>query len=187
VGHLNKNKDPLTVLDGVRAASQTLPGLRLWCCFGVAPMLDTVRNRISRDPLLASRVQLMGGVAHPQIEWLMRAADFFVLGSLREGSGYALIEALACGLPPVVTDIPSFSSLTAQGRIGALWARADARALCKALISMAAKPRGPLRAAARAHFEEQISFAAIGRKLLAAYSRVLTSKQATTRAAECAR
>ena len=59
----------------------------------------------------------------------MRAADVFVLGSHREGSGYSLIEALACGLPPVVTDIPSFRSLTAAGAVGALWPCGDARAL----------------------------------------------------------
>ena len=41
-----------------------------------------------------------------RVEELMRAADIFTLGSHREGSGYALTEALACGLPPVVTDIP---------------------------------------------------------------------------------
>jgi glycosyltransferase involved in cell wall biosynthesis len=177
VGHLNKNKDPLTVLDGVREASQKLSGLRLWCCFGVAPLLGAVRDRIRREPLLAERVQLMGRVTHPQIEWLMRAADLFVLGSLKEGSGYALIEALACGLPPIVTDIPSFSSLTAQGRIGALWPKTDARGLCEALVRLAAKPRGPLRAAARTHFEQEISFTAIGRKLLAAYDQVVASKQ----------
>ena len=51
----------------------------------------------------------------------MRAADLFVLGSHREGSGYSLIEALACGLPPIVTDIPSFRSLTGAGVVGALW------------------------------------------------------------------
>ena len=174
VGHLNKNKDPLTVLEGVRQASEYLPGLRLWCCFGVAPLLDTVRRRIRRDPRLARRVELMGKVAHPQIEHLMRAADLFVLGSLREGSGYALIEALACGLPPVVTDIPSFASLTDQGRIGALWPRADHRGLCKALLGVAAKPRNVVRAEVRAHFQDEISFGAIGRKLVAAYRHVLT-------------
>jgi glycosyltransferase involved in cell wall biosynthesis len=178
VGHLNQNKDPLTVLEGVHAASEKLPGLRLWCCFGAAPLLAAVRRRISADPLLADRVQLMGKVPHPHVESLMRSADFFVLGSHKEGSGYAVIEALACGLPPVVTDIPSFSSLTAQGRVGALWRRGDARGLSEALVALAARPRGPLRAATREHFEQEISFAAIGRKLVTAYEQVVTSKLA---------
>ncbi len=177
VGHLNKNKDPLTVLDGVAEASEHLPGLRLWCCFGVAPLLDAVRRRIRRDPRLTGRVELMGRVAHSQVECLMRASDLFVLGSLREGSGYALIEALACGLPPVVTDIPSFAALTDQGRIGALWPRADHQGFCQALLAVAAKPRDLVRARVRAHFEAEISFAAIGCKLVAAYQHLLTTAQ----------
>ena len=83
VGHLNQNKDPLTVLEGVHAAAEKLPGLRLWCCFGAAPLLSAVRRRISSDPLLAARVQLMGKVPHGRVESLMRSADFFVLGTRR--------------------------------------------------------------------------------------------------------
>ena len=81
----------------------------------------------------------------------MRAADLFVLGSHREGSGYSLIEALACGLPPVVTDIPSFRSLTGGGAVGKLWPCDDPRALCEALVGARFDPA--TRAAVRAHFD----------------------------------
>ncbi len=95
-----------------------LPELRLWCCFGAAPLLPAVEERIAADPRLRDRVQLLGRVPHLRIEQLMCAADIFVLGSHREGSGYSLIEALSCGLPPVVTDIPSFRALTGGARSG---------------------------------------------------------------------
>ena len=36
------------------------------------------------------------------------AADLFVVGSHHQGSGYALMEACACGAVPVVTAIPTF-------------------------------------------------------------------------------
>ncbi len=121
VGHLVANKDPLTVLDGIRAAARSLPQLQFFCCFGDAPLLQDVQGRIATSPDLRLRVHLIGRVPHGRIEQLMRAADLFVLGSHREGSGYSLIEALACGLPPVVTDIPSFRSLTAGGAVGKLW------------------------------------------------------------------
>ena len=170
VGHLNANKDPLTVLDGVALASERLPGLQLWCCFGQAPLREVVQARIDSDPRLQGRVQLLGAVPHAQIERLMAAADFLVQGSHQEGSGYSVIEALACGLPPVVTDIPSFRALLAGGTAGALWPTGQPAALAEALWLLHAVPAAQRRAAARACFESQVSLEAVGRQLMAVYA-----------------
>src|SRR3546814_4478716 len=43
VGHLNRGKDPLTVIDGVARAALQLPDLQLWCVFGTAPDRKTAR------------------------------------------------------------------------------------------------------------------------------------------------
>jgi len=173
VGHLDGNKDPLTVLAGISEALRSLPELELWCCFGTAPLLAEVERRVNADERLRQRVHLLGRVAHERIESCMRAADLFVLGSHREGSGYSVIEALACGLPPVVTDIPSFRSLTGNGSLGALWPCEKPGALAAALLEMAHRPREPERTRTRAHFERELSFAAVGRKLNAAYQDIL--------------
>jgi glycosyltransferase involved in cell wall biosynthesis len=101
----------------------------------------------------------------------MRAADVFVLGSHHEGSGYSLIEALACGLPPVVTDIPSFRVLTGRGAVGRLWPCGDSAALTRALVA-AGRADPALRTAVRGHFVRELSFAAVGRKLSAMYAEV---------------
>jgi glycosyltransferase involved in cell wall biosynthesis len=177
VGHLNANKDPLTVLEGISAAARELPRLQLFCCFGAAPLLRDVQNRIAMDPDLRDRVHLLGRVPHERIEKLMRAADLFVLGSHHEGSGYSLIEALACGLPPVVTDIPSFRSLTGAGAVGMLWPCGDPRALCDALRSAAARVDSAMRAAVRAHFDRELSCESLGLTLAAMYEDVLGRKR----------
>lgn len=177
VGHLDANKDPLTVLAGISKAARVLPQLQLYCCFGTAPLLPAIQRRIASDPFLKGRVLLMGRVPHAHIEQLMRAADLFVLGSHREGSGYSVIEALACGLPPVVTDIPSFRSLTGAGSIGALWPTGDANTLFERIVSLAAQPRTQIRTAARKHFEDELSFDAVGRKLASAYQDLLEHRQ----------
>ncbi|MHB8815340.1 MAG: glycosyltransferase family 4 protein [Steroidobacteraceae bacterium] len=177
VGHLDDNKDPLTVLDGIAAAASALPGLQLWCCFGTGPLLRRVRRRIASDRLLDGRVHLLGPVPHAQVEQLMRAADFFVSASHRESTGYALIEALACGLPPLVTDIPSFRALTADGAVGQLWRAGDAHSLCSALLAMSAPAAPADRAAVRAHFERNLSFEALGRRLVAAYGDLLARRR----------
>jgi glycosyltransferase involved in cell wall biosynthesis len=174
VGHLNSNKDPLAVLEGVGSAARDLPALQLWCCFASAPLLAVVKRRIDDDPLLRGRVHLLGRVSHERVELLMRAADVFVSGSHREGSGYSLIEALACGLTPVVTDIPSFRSLTGHGSVGILWRPGDGAALQRALVSVARAPQPTARIAVRAHFDRELSAAALGRKLLAVYLDMLS-------------
>jgi glycosyltransferase involved in cell wall biosynthesis len=184
VGNLDANKDPLTTLRGVSMAARELPGLQLYCCFAAAPLLREVQDRIAVDPLLRERVHLLGRMPHARIEQLMRAADIFVLGSHKEGSGFSLIEALACGLPPVVTDIASFRALTAGGAVGALWPCADPRALCTGLMSVAGSRSSSMRAAVRAHFERELSFDALGLKLAAMYQDLIARKHGTVIAAD---
>ena len=184
VGHLDGNKDPLTMLAGVSAAARYLPSLRLWCCFGSAPLLPQVEERVRSDPHLCGRVRLLGRLPHERIEQLMRAADVFVLASHREGSGYALIEALACGLPPVVTDIPSFRALTGAGSVGALWPCGDARTLGRALQAVTGCAGAALRAAVRRHFERELSTAALGAKLAALY-RTVSARHGAAGAQRC--
>jgi glycosyltransferase involved in cell wall biosynthesis len=172
VGHLDRNKDPLTVLDGVAASVADLPGLQLWWCFGSAPLLAAVRARIARDPALHERVHLLGRVPHERVEQLMRAADLFVHASHREGSSFALIEALATGLTPVATDIPSLRALTGDGAVGALWRRGDPRSLHDALLQSAAATSADTKTQIRGHFDSHLSSTALGCKLAAAYSKI---------------
>ena len=174
VGHLDANKDPLTVFDGVALAARRLPGLRLWCAYGRAPLLDEVRARIERDPLLATRVHLLGPVPHARVQMLLRASDLFVSGSRSESCGYAALEAMACGVPPLLTDIPAFRALTADGRTGRLWTPGDASALADALVAAA---HDPSRAQVRAHFDAELSFAALGRRWAAAYEALVPARR----------
>ncbi len=176
VGHLSPGKDPLTVLDGVARAAARLPGLQLWCVFGSAQLFVEVQQRIARDPRLNGRVHLLGQRTHAQVQQLMRAADLFVSGSLAESCGYAVLEALACGVMPVVTDIPSFRALTGDGRVGRLWPRGDAAKLAEALVDAAANRSSPERV--RAHFDATLSFAAVGRQWAHAYAQVLDGRGA---------
>jgi glycosyltransferase involved in cell wall biosynthesis len=169
LGRLDANKDPLTVLDAVRLASEDLPGLQLWCCYTDAPLLEVVTQRLRTDPALAARVHLLGAVPHADVELLLRAADFLVLASHREGSCFAVMEALACGATPLLTNIPTLSAMTGHGAVGALFAPGDAGALARLIVDFSARDSAGLRLRARARFEQHLSFEALGAKLRGAY------------------
>jgi glycosyltransferase involved in cell wall biosynthesis len=115
-------------------------------------------------------VHLLGKVAHGEVETLMQAADVFVSGSRGESCGYALLEALACGTTPVVTDIAPFRALTGDGTVGRLWPPGDPRQLARALEHVALHPPAPARV--RGHFEATLSFEALGRRWADAYAQV---------------
>jgi len=171
VGRLDDNKDPLTILDAVEIAARSLPRLSLWCCFHDQPLLAQVQARIAASPLLDGRVTLLGRVPHNAIESLLNAADFFLLGSRHEGSGYALIEALACGATPIVSDIPPFRAIA--GPVGALVPVGDAVAFADALINLAQRDRASLRREAIARFERHLSFDRLGARLCAVYAELI--------------
>ncbi|MGH8146802.1 MAG: glycosyltransferase family 4 protein [Rhodanobacteraceae bacterium] len=174
VGHLNRSKDPLTMLEGVARAARKLPALRLWCAFGTAVMLEEVQARARRDPRLAGRVHLLGKVTHARVEALMRAADLYVSASLSEGSGYALLEAMACGVYPVITDIPAHRALTGSGHAGRLWPCRDPDRLAEALVSAARNRLSPEQM--RDYFDHELSFATVGRRLAGAYAQLLDDR-----------
>jgi glycosyltransferase involved in cell wall biosynthesis len=60
------------------------------------------------------------------------AADVFVMSSMREGLGVAAIEAAACGLPLVLTDVPGLRDLKAVVS-DAFWVRPEPAAIANAI------------------------------------------------------
>ena len=116
------------------------------------------------------RVRLVGAVPHDQMTTFYSAADLFVVGSHHEGSGYALMEACACGAVPVVTDIPTFRLLTGGGSIGALWTPGDAADCARALADVGRRDLDAERARLADHFARELSWDAVGRRALEIYA-----------------
>jgi glycosyltransferase involved in cell wall biosynthesis len=169
-GRLDANKDPLTMLAAFERVTAELPEARLYCCFGEAPMLAEVAHRITTSEVLSKRVTLLGRRSHDEMELRYRSADFFLQASHREGSGYSLLEAMACGTTPLVTDIPAARAIV--GDAGSLTPVRDAIALSDAIVNWSSRTRSELRRATRARFDAALTFEAIGRQLRAAYESV---------------
>jgi glycosyltransferase involved in cell wall biosynthesis len=176
VGRLNRNKDPHTVLRGAAAFFERHPGARLTMVYASADLEREVRDEVARSPTLVSRVRLVGRIPREEMPAYFSAADLFVLGSHREGSGYAAIDALACGACPVLTDIPSFRAITGDGSVGALWRPDDDTSLTEALDRAARMVAEDTRQACRTLFEDRFSWPVIGRRAMQIYEDVLASR-----------
>jgi glycosyltransferase involved in cell wall biosynthesis len=171
VGRLNANKDPLTVLEGFARFAEIRSDATLTYVYGTSELEPALRTAIGERAGLSNRVKLVGPVPHETLESIYGEADVFVLGSRREGSGYAAIEAMACGVVPVLTDIPSFRGLTDEGRVGMLWHPGDPQSLASTLAKVSRDDTlAVLRHACRTRFLEHFSWNAIGARAVALYA-----------------
>ncbi len=87
---------------------------------------------------VADKVYFPGWVAKDDLPGVYNAADLFISPSHCDGSSVSLLEALACGLPALVSDIPSNQEWVTPGKNGALFYDGDADDLSRALLQMAA-------------------------------------------------
>lgn len=82
---------------------------------------------------LSGRVRFVEPVEQGKIALWMRAADIFCLPSRNEGTPNVVVEALACALPVVATDVGGVPELISEGINGFLVPVADSVALTDAL------------------------------------------------------
>lgn len=86
---------------------------------------------------LSSRVRFLGAIE--DILPVLHAADAFVMPSTHEGFGVAAVEALAAGLPALLTDVPGLRDLQTCFP-GVTYAPPTSAALAAALAQLAALP-----------------------------------------------
>jgi len=65
-------------------------------------------ERLVSEEGLRARITFTGMVPRQRVYRLLKSSDVFIMTSQSEGLSISLIEALACGLPALLTDIPSF-------------------------------------------------------------------------------
>jgi glycosyltransferase involved in cell wall biosynthesis len=177
VGRLTPLKDPITVLEGFARVLERAPEARLYMAYGTTAMLPAVQERISARKALSQAVTLLGKVEHSRLEDIYNSSDYFVLGSHHEGSGFSLAEAMACGVVPVVTDIPSFRAMTDGGRIGACWRPGSSDSFVDKFLGVMNQPLRQLSYETHSFFQSQLSYQAIARDSMRAYRELLAARQ----------
>jgi glycosyltransferase involved in cell wall biosynthesis len=134
---ISHEKDPETVLQAVAAArARGLNAVLLNLSGGYEEFLAVARSLDLAD---SSAWVLARPAVHPMTELAdyMRAADALVQGSLEEGLGLSPLEALACEVPVVATNVGGMAAHL--GNYATLTPRRDAGAMADALITIAAR------------------------------------------------
>jgi len=88
---------------------------------------------------LINQVKFLGQIPNEKIPEYLVAADCFVLPSLKEGFGIAILEAMACGLPVIGTNVGGIPDIIKDGKSGILVEPKDPEAIAKAIVKIFSK------------------------------------------------
>jgi glycosyltransferase involved in cell wall biosynthesis len=138
-------------------------------------------RRMAANLGLADRVHFLGPVAPDDLKWPLSAADVFVLSSRNEGWANVILEAMACGLPVVATDVGGNAEVVSGDALGTIIPFDDPEALVTALD--VALQRDWDRRAIRAYAEAN-SWDSRVRILTDLFRRVVEERGAGTRASQ---
>lgn len=136
---------------------------------------DEVKERIAKLGLESS-VRLMGRT--DDVQRYLQLADVFVFSSRFETFGIALIEAMACGLPCVVSTIEGVSTdIIDHQRDGLLVPQEDPEAFAGAVLQLLGDPamRQELGQRAAKKVRQEFSIASVSRKHRELYEEMLSS------------
>ena len=134
-------------------------------------------------PNLKESVKFWGGLPEDQMLDLIRRSRFFVSMSFSDGTATSMLEAMACGAYPILSDIPQNREwIFPEHQNGALVPLQDARALTTILAHAINEPEIQLRTAefnrnvVRQHADSKANLALLASKLATIASQHLANK-----------
>jgi glycosyltransferase involved in cell wall biosynthesis len=167
VGELAERKQPLQLAEAVRRARDADPRI-VALLAGDGPLAPAL------EALAGDGVRPLG--ARGDVGALLAAADIFVLPSLWEGLPYAVLEAMAAGVPVVASDGPG--NPDAVGQAGVLFPAGDTDAMSAALKRLADDPalRDSLARAGAARARERFGLSRMLEQTAAIYEEALSGR-----------
>jgi glycosyltransferase-like protein len=114
IGGVERRKNTLGILKGFAQVLRERPDAGL-CIAGGVSLLDhsdyrqEFETELRRDRKLARAVTLLGAVKDESMPALLRSADALVFPSRVEGFGLVVLEAMASGVPVILSDMPPFT------------------------------------------------------------------------------
>lgn len=136
LGGLKARKNLPFLLDVWREVTAIRPDATLLIAGG-GPLAASLRRRAARLGL-GARVAFAGRVPEAEKVACYNLADVFVFPSALEGFGFAVAEAMSCGLPVVVSDRGALPELVADGDGGFVCPGGDVAAFARSLLRLLA-------------------------------------------------
>ncbi len=124
-------KRHVDLIDAFAQVRAEIPQARL-VLIGDGPLRSAIEKR-ARDRRITDAVHLLG--SRKDIDALLPALDLFVLASDTEGMSNAILEAQACGLPVIATEVGGNTDLV-DSTCGQLVAPRDPDALAAAMLAL---------------------------------------------------
>ncbi len=121
-----------TVIDAFAAVREALPDATLTVA-GDGSRGTALRARAQRSPAVGA-ITFVGAVDHAHMPVLLQAHHVYVSASRSDTTSVSLLEAMACGLFPVVTDIEANREWIVDGESGRLVPPGEATRLAVAII-----------------------------------------------------
>jgi glycosyltransferase involved in cell wall biosynthesis len=167
-------------------AAHEQPELRLFL-LGTGSQAGQIRQMVEQSGV-GDRVHFEGQVSHANLVRFYRASDLYVSASYSDGSSVSLMEALACGLPVLVSDIPSNREWITPGVQGWLFPDGDSGALAQKILGACAQrdpqlwgakrdPLAEIGKASRALAEQRADWQKNFKQLLAAYELAMQPRR----------
>jgi glycosyltransferase involved in cell wall biosynthesis len=134
VGRFVPEKGLVYLLEAMRDIVKDVPLAKL-LLVGDGIMMSDLK-RLSRQLGLASHVEFLGAVGRATVAEILSKASVFAFPSMREGLPFSVLEAMACGVPIVGSDISGVNDIVVDGASGLLVQPRNSRSLAKAIISL---------------------------------------------------
>ena len=176
VARLVPIKNVALLVDAFALLRDRVPAAHL-LIVGDGPEAEALRNRVLVRGV-ANAVTFIGSVPQADTPKLYRSADVFALSSDFDNSPNALLEAMACRLPIVATNVGGVREFVTDSRGGAIVPPRDPRAMAGALERYLTSPDAARGAGAhnRQRAATEFSWRVSARRLLDVYDRVLAAR-----------
>lgn len=106
---------------------------------GSGPLTDHLVQR-TKALGVESCCKFVGRVKHDLLPEYLSAADVYVSPSFSDGTSVSLLEAMACELPVVVTDVEGNLDLVKSGSNGIVVKKGDSASIAKAIEELLERP-----------------------------------------------